>query len=296
MTRTASNGTQDPPRRRRQLLAGRRAERERPGRGPLRLLSALALVCLAAGCASVARVKLSERSHQVAHPAPLGVRHPLPARCATSAVVVRPSPKIAYAAVVARLAFARRLPGGAQVVGRFGRLDLNGLPIVLGVIGSTSSKGCTRGWYRVELPVVPNGSSGWVPARAVRVYTVTSRIVISLSKRRLRLYRSGRLVLQTTAGIGATATPTPVGRYFVNERYALSSADGPFGPDALGISAHSDALQHVWVEQGPIAVHGTNEPWTIGQAASHGCIRLDNQVMRQLFPLAPAGTPVIIEA
>jgi hypothetical protein len=274
----------------------RYAERERPGRGRLRLLSGLALVCLAAGCGSVARVKLSESSQQVAHPPPVGVRHPLPVGCATSALVVRPSPRIAYAAVVARLAIARRLPGGAQVVGRFGRLDLNGLPTVLGVIGSTSSKGCTAGWYRVELPVLPNGSSGWVPARALRVYTVTSRIVISLSKRRLRLYRSGRLVLQTAAGIGATATPTPVGRYFVNERYVLSSPDGPFGPDALGISAHSDALQHVWVEQGPIAVHGTNEPWTIGQAASHGCIHVDNQVMKRLFPLAPAGTPVIIEA
>ena len=75
------------------------------------MLSVLALVCLAAGCGSVARVKLSENSQQVAHPATLGVRHPVPGRCATSAVVVRPSPKIAYAAVVARLAIVRRLPG-----------------------------------------------------------------------------------------------------------------------------------------------------------------------------------------
>jgi hypothetical protein len=164
-------------------------------------------------------------------------------------MVVTASPKIAYAAVVAHMAVARRLPGGAQVVGRFGRLDLNGFPTVLGVTGATTSRGCTASWYRVELPLLPNGTSGWVPARAVRVYSVSSSIVISLSKRRLRLYHSGRLVLETTVGIGAAATPTPVGRYFVNERYVLSSADGPFGPDALGISAHSDALQHSWVER-----------------------------------------------
>ena len=134
-----------------------------------------------------------------------------------------------------------------------------------------------------------------VPARYVRVYRVVSRIVINLSKRRLRVYRSGKLVLQTTVGIGTPETPTPVGTFFVDERYVLSSADGPFGPDALGVSAHSVALQHSWVEQGPIALHGTNEPWSIGEAASHGCIHVANDVMRRLFPLAPDGTPVIIE-
>ena len=261
------------------------------------MLGALAFICLAAGCGNVARVKLSEGSRQVGHSASLGDRgrHPVAVRCATAAVVTS-SPKIAYAAVVAHVTVARRQPGGDQVVGRFGRLDLNGFPTVLGVIGVTTNRGCAPAWYRVELPVLPNGSSGWVPARALRVYSVSSRIVISLSKRRLRLYQSGRLVLQTAVGIGAAGTPTPKGRYFVNERYVLSSADGPFGPDALGISAHSDALQNSWVEHGPIALHGTNEPWTVGQAASHGCIHLANAVMRRLFPLAPAGTPVIIDA
>jgi lipoprotein-anchoring transpeptidase ErfK/SrfK len=118
---------------------------------------------------------------------------------------------------------------------------------------------------------------------------------VSLSQRRLRLYRSGRLALETPVSVGADATPTPSGRYFINERYVLDDASGPFGPDALGISAHSDVLQHVWVEDGPIAIHGTDEPGTIGEAASHGCVRVANDVMRRLFTLAPAGTPVIIE-
>jgi lipoprotein-anchoring transpeptidase ErfK/SrfK len=53
-------------------------------------------------------------------------------------------------------------------------------------------------------------------------------------------------------------------------------------------------LQHVWVEDGPIGIHGTNEPWSIGRAASHGCIRVANDEMRRIFRLAPAGTPVIV--
>ncbi len=93
--------------------------------------------------------------------------------------------------------------------------------------------------------------------------------------------------------IGATGTPTPVGRFYVDERFLLANANGPFGVAALGISAHSDVLQH-WVQGGPIALHGTNEPTAIGGAVSHGCVRLTNEAMMRLFKLAPAGTPVLI--
>jgi lipoprotein-anchoring transpeptidase ErfK/SrfK len=49
-----------------------------------------------------------------------------------------------------------------------------------------------------------------------------------------------------------------------------------------------------WVEGGPIGIHGTNERWVIGHAASHGCIRLPNAMMKRLFAQVPAGTPVVI--
>ena len=110
---------------------------------------------------------------------------------------------------------------------------------------------------------------------ALQTYRVGSRIVVDVSERRLRLYRSGTLALEDPRRVGASATPTPLGRYFVNERYVLPDSSGPFGPNVLGISAHSNALQKVWVEDGPIGIHGTNAPQSIGQAASHGCIRVD---------------------
>jgi hypothetical protein len=260
-------------------------------------LSALAIVCAEPGCGSTKTVRQSEGSHPVARPAPPHA-HPVrsvPARCTTAAVPLGTS-RAAYAALVPRLAVAHSAPGGGPIVGRFGHLDVNRFPTILGVIGMRTSRGCQPAWYRVQLPVLPNGTTGWVPARAVQLFRVRSRIVIGLSTRRLRLYRSGRLVLETTVAVGAPKTPTPVGSFFVNERYILESDDGPFGPYALGISAHSDALAKVWVQNGPIALHGTNEPWTIGQAASHGCIRIRNDVIRRLFALTPAGTPVIVQA
>jgi lipoprotein-anchoring transpeptidase ErfK/SrfK len=43
-----------------------------------------------------------------------------------------------------------------------------------------------------------------------------------------------------------------------------------------------------------VAIHGTNEPWSIGRSISNGCIRMHNPVLRRLFTATPAGTPVLI--
>src|SRR5438094_225790 len=103
----------------------------------------------------------------------------------------------------------------------------------------------------------------------------------------------GRRVLSTTAAIGSPATPTPTGRYYVNQRLIPGDPGGPFGPGAIGISAFSDVLTG-WTQGGPIAIHGTNAPWSIGKAVSNGCIRVPNPALRRVFAQAIAGTPVII--
>lgn len=268
---------------------------------------ALCLAFFVAGCGNASNVQRSEDSHQTAYPAGLGDRRlskvPIVRRLAKApgpckaAVKTLGSPNVAYAAVVEKDTVIRTQPrGGASVVGRIGRLDKRGFREVLGLMEVRSSSRCAPDWYRVRLSVLPNGATGWVRASAVAPYRVHSRIVVDLSQRRLRLFRSGKMALETSVAVGSPATPTPRGHYFVNQRYVLPDGSGPFGPHALGISAHSEALQHTWVENGPIAIHGTNEPQSIGQAASHGCIRVANDVIRRLFPLAPAGTPVIVKA
>jgi hypothetical protein len=198
-----------------------------------------------------------------------------------------------YAAVVQGVAVARSRPEGGRVVARFSDLDLNGFPTVFGVLGARVDATCRAAWYRVQLPLMPNGTAGWVPAAAVRVYRVRSRVVVDLSARRLVAYRGGRAVLAARVAVGSAASPTPVGRFFVNERFVLRDPNGPFGAAALGLSAHSDVLRD-WPQGGPIALHGTDEPWAIGSAVSNGCVRLANSAMRRLVALVPAGTPVLI--
>lgn len=280
--------------------------RRRRFRSASRLTAACACAALA-GCGSHAQHALRmEPSNQVAHragigaaatPEPVSARRVTANRCAPAVRGVG-SPSVSYAAIARRALAAYAAPRHGRAVARFALHDVNGYPIVFSVLAERTGRACRAAWYRVRLPTAPtiaNGSTGWVDAHAVRLLRVDARVVVELGRRRLLAYRAGRRVLDVPVAVGAPGTPTPTGRFFVDERFVLSSADGPFGPAALGISARSNVLAD-WVQGGPIALHGTDEPALIGTAASHGCVRLENAAMRRLFALAPAGTPVIIRS
>jgi lipoprotein-anchoring transpeptidase ErfK/SrfK len=243
-------------------------------------LVSVALVALAAsGCGG--------GSQRAVPPKKVKVRH-----CVAGTLRPVGSSDAAWAAVALRATTAYRSPGGAAIR-RFGRLNVNGATTVFGVLGKTVDARCRAAWLHVALPIRPNGATGWVRAGDVQQLEVRTRITVDLSERRVRLYRKGKLVLSSTAAIGSAATPTPLGRYYVNQRLIPSDPRGPFGPGAVGISAFSDVLTG-WTQGGPIAIHGTNEPWSIGHAVSNGCIRLPNSVLRRVFAAALAGTPVLI--
>jgi len=255
------------------------------------------LAVVLVGCGAAARTtaaRPTEPSHQTYHAAPLGVSTRVHSRisCATSGSLA-PSGGRSYAVTVRTLAIVRAQPGRGRVLGRFPKIDVNGYPTTLGVVGARIGARCAVSWYRVQVPTFPNGRTGWVAAGSVEAFAVRSRIVVDLSTRRLVAFRAGKPVFRARVTVGAAQTPTPTGRYFVDERFVLDDPNGPFGVAALGISGHSDVLRD-WVQGGPIALHGTDEPSAIGRAASHGCIRLANNDMRTLFSLTPAGTPVDI--
>jgi hypothetical protein len=234
-----------------------------------------------AGCGGAAR-----------EPGVAGAQKTIVKRCAAGSQRPLGSAASAWAAIVIRPTAAYREPGGRRLA-RFGVLNVNGVPTVLGVLGEQLDGHCRATWLHVALPIRPNGSRGWVRASDVQRRLVRTRVTVDLSEKRVRLYKRGRLVLSSRAAIGSSATPTPVGRYYVNQRLIPGDPSGPFGPGAVGISAFSPVLTG-WAQGGPIAIHGTNEPWSIGRAVSNGCIRIPNPALRRLFAQALAGTPVVI--
>jgi lipoprotein-anchoring transpeptidase ErfK/SrfK len=166
-------------------------------------------------------------------------------------------------------------------------------PTVLPVIGHRTDKGGTR-WLRVRLPGRPNGSTGWIRKARTRQTATTWHLVVDLSDRRLTVYRQGRAVRSFSGVIGAPATPTPRGRYFVEESVLLTGGQVG-GPYALALSARSYVLQEFAGGPGQIAVHGVwNVGGTMGTATSHGCVRLDTASISWLGERIGPGVPVTI--
>jgi lipoprotein-anchoring transpeptidase ErfK/SrfK len=150
------------------------------------------------------------------------------------------------------------------------------------------------GWVRVILPGRPNAHKGWIRTYRTRPASTPWHLRVDLSARRVTVYRDGAVQRRFRAVIGAPATPTPRGRFFVEEALRLSStASG--GPFALATSARSNVLQEFEGGPGQIALHGTNHlVGAPGTAVSHGCIRLTTAAITWLAERIGRGVPVTV--
>jgi lipoprotein-anchoring transpeptidase ErfK/SrfK len=187
--------------------------------------------------------------------------------------------------------FVRRSPDRrAPVLRVLGQFRSDYRPLVVLALEARTAPGGSR-WYRLSLPGRPNGRRGWVPAEAVRLRPVVRRIVVHRGARRLEVRRlaDGKRLFGAPVAVGAPEAPTPLGRnFYVQWRY--SPADPFYGPFALETSAYSRISD--WPGGGVVGIHGTNLPELIGQAVSHGCIRMRNEDVVRLRRLAPVGTPI----
>ncbi len=170
-------------------------------------------------------------------------------------------------------------------------------PLVFGVVERQGD------WLEVQLPVRPNGTTGWIRAEDVDVTTTTRSVQISLSDRRLRVMDAGVELMAVPAGVGRPATPTPTGTFTVTDVVPSTDPAGGYGPVALALDGYSEVMDAFPGENAVaspdatapvLAVHGTNRPSSVGAAQSNGCPRLFNDDVVELARLVPAGTPVQI--
>jgi lipoprotein-anchoring transpeptidase ErfK/SrfK len=161
------------------------------------------------------------------------------------------------------------------------------------VLALSARRGRDRAWwYRISLPGHPNGARGWIRADAVELRPVVNRIVVRLAARRLevRRIRDGRVLLRSVVAVGAFGSETPRGRDFYVQS-AFVPTDPFFGTFALETTAFARVTD--WPTD-VVGIHGTNLPELLGQAVSHGCVRVSNDVASRLRRLAPVGTPIDI--
>ncbi|MGG6313307.1 L,D-transpeptidase family protein [Paenibacillus macerans] len=108
---------------------------------------------------------------------------------------------------------------------------------------------------------------------SLEVYPQQHRLIVKLQGQVYRTY---------PVAVGNPSTPTPVGEYQIT--YKGKDWGPSFGPRWLGLN----------VPWGYYGIHGTNRPDSIGQHLSHGCIRMRNRDVVELFELIPIGTKVTI--
>lgn len=198
---------------------------------------------------------------------------------------------------VLRPAVARRAPHpSAAPVGRVtGTTAYSYKPEGLMVTGLRRDTAGRR-WVRVQLPIRPNGTSGWVPARAVHLSVVRVRVVVSLRERRLRVWRGSRLVHSWPAGIGRARTPTPVGVFAVQDPMrTLPEWRGVYGDYTIALTAHSTVLRRFMGGDGLVAIHG-GSLGRVGVPASNGCVILAAPDLARLARIVVPGTPVEVLA
>ncbi|HEV3070603.1 MAG TPA: L,D-transpeptidase family protein [Solirubrobacteraceae bacterium] len=175
------------------------------------------------------------------------------------------------------------------------RRPITGEQSTLPVIGHATAPDGVR-WLKVMLPGRPDGSTGWIAAQSTRRLLTGWHIVVDLAGRRVSVYHDGRLVRTFQAVVGKPSTPTPIGRFFVEETLQMAAGQ-PGGPFALALSARSNALQEFEGGPGQIALHGRNNlGGTLGSAASHGCVRLATANIDWLAARIGPGTPTTIYA
>lgn len=145
-------------------------------------------------------------------------------------------------------------------------------------------------WYHLSLPMRPNNTYGWVSARQLELQHVANRILININKREMQVLHGNQVLYKTTVAVGAPGMETPVGHYYVQVRF---HPDDPFlGVFAFETSAYSKLTE--WPGGGVVGIHGTSAPQLLGQAVSHGCVRMSNTAALVLKKIVPLGTPITI--
>ena len=106
-------------------------------------------------------------------------------------------------------------------------------------------------------------------------------ILIIIDEKLLYLLNENEVIKKYVIATGKPSTPTPIGRWKIIEKARWG---GGFGSRWMGLN----------VPWGKYGIHGTNKPSSIGYNASHGCIRMLNKDIEDLYTYVKGGTPVVI--
>jgi lipoprotein-anchoring transpeptidase ErfK/SrfK len=204
-----------------------------------------------------------------------------------------PAPKkVAYSVLRVRGSVKLRSKPGGKVLASVGSTTQFGSPTTLTVAAQKA------GWVGVTSTDLPNGKLGWVKAHKGLVDERRTRLAIriDLSRKRLQLVDGRRVVRTATVGIGRPGSPTPTGRFSITDKLSGGSYGPYYGCCILALSGHQTNTPAGWRGGDRLAIHGTNNPASIGSPSSAGCLHAEAEDLKALMKRVPLGTPVFIRA
>lgn len=121
------------------------------------------------------------------------------------------------------------------------------------------------------------------------------QVIVSIPDRKLALVEDGRILKLYSVAVGAPESPSPEGEFKI-----ITRIENPtfYKPGTVIEPGPDNPLGTRWIglNRKGYGIHGTNMPDSIGQAASHGCIRMRQDDLEELFTLLRPGDAVTIRA
>ena len=254
------------------------------------LLAMLGLMAVA--LTQRARSQRTQARPAAAAPAPVPASARVPTRPRKPIARVAPPKPVGYSVLRVRRPLQLRSKPGGRVVTSVGAATQFGSPSTLAVAAHHG------GWLGVTSTDLPNGKLGWVKANkgAVDQHRTHLAIRVDLSRKRLQLVDGRRVLRTATVGIGRPGSPTPTGRFSITDKLPGSRYGSYYGCCILALSGHQTNTPAGWRGGDRLAIHGTDNPATIGVPSSAGCLHAEAEDLRVLMRRVPLGTPVFIHA
>jgi lipoprotein-anchoring transpeptidase ErfK/SrfK len=150
----------------------------------------------------------------------------------------------------------------------------------------------------MALMMVPGSSQTVAGTDGTARPSATARkrvVLVSIADRKLALLEGGKVVKLYRVAVGAEASPSPSGEFEIVNRITNPTY---YHPHVVIPASEESPIGTRWVglSRKGYGIHGTNEPRSIGRAASHGCIRMKNGDMAQFFELVRIGDQVEIRS
>jgi lipoprotein-anchoring transpeptidase ErfK/SrfK len=160
-------------------------------------------------------------------------------------------------------------------------------------------------WVAVAVAALAMSSAAWAAAEMVVLTDAVpiGTIIVRTGERRLYLVLGEGRAISDPVGVGRAgrqwAGSSAIDGMFIEPNWAPPAEirrDNPNLPELIpgGSSANPMGAAAMTLAGGAYAIHGTNNPASIGGLVSYGCIRMYNEDVADLYDRVRVGTPVVV--